>query len=214
MKKLKQLACGFLAAALLVCALPARAQATGENYVEVAMTISPEYEAQGPRCGRAHSGGETGNERTVCHAGHDAQAAFQKLYAPGEDGSYNGTKEDGDLNNYVNANPFYYRPSDQPSDIDKRPVQAVSLCARGTVPAGSGRDIQLGNGQAFVVNDVKLTGAGGAGAVTGGTAFYAKVAGGYEGTFVESGTFTVRGVDFSKRQPCGQYQYFGRRHKL
>ena len=38
MKKLKQLACGFLAAALLVCALPARAQATGENYVEVAMT--------------------------------------------------------------------------------------------------------------------------------------------------------------------------------
>lgn len=202
MKKLKQLACGFLAAALLVCALPARAQATGENYVEVAMTISPEYEAQGHgAAGRTAAAKQAMSAQFATLA--DAQAAFQKLYAPGEDGSYNGTKEDGDLNNYVNANPFYYRPSDQPSDIDKRPVQAVEFIVHGTVPAGSGRDIQLGNGQAFVVNDVKLTGAGGAGAVTGGTGVYAKVAGGYEGTFVESGTFTVRGVDFQSGSPAG-----------
>ena len=54
-----------------------------------------------------------------------------------------------------------------------------------------------------MVNDVKLTGAGGTGAVTGGAGVHAKVAGGYEDTFVESGTFTVRGIDFSKRQPAG-----------
>ena len=87
MKKLKQLACGFLAAALLVCALPARAQATGENYVEVAMTISPEYEAQGHgAAGRTAAAKQAMSAQFATLA--DAQAAFQKLYAPGEDGSY------------------------------------------------------------------------------------------------------------------------------
>lgn len=70
-------------------------------------------------------------------------------------------------------------------------------------PQAAGRAIQLGNGQAFVVNDVKLTGAGGTGAVTGGAGVHAKVAGGYEDTFVESGTFTVRGIDFQSGSPAG-----------
>ena len=202
MKRLKQLACGFLAAALLVCALPARAQATGENYVEVAMTISPEYEAQGHgAAGRTAVAKQAMSAQFATLA--DAQAAFQKLYAPGEDGGYNGTTEDGNLSSYVNANPFYYRASDGPSDIDKRPVQAVEFIVHRTVPAGSGQGIQLGNGQAFVVNDVKLTGAGGTGAVTGGAGVHAKVAGGYEDTFVESGTFTVRGIDFQSGSPAG-----------
>ena len=47
MKRLKQLCLRAFWPRPCWCALPARAQATGENYVEVAMTISPEYEAQG-----------------------------------------------------------------------------------------------------------------------------------------------------------------------
>ena len=32
---------------------------------------------------------------------NEAQAAFQKLYSSAQDGNYNGTKDDGDLNTYT-----------------------------------------------------------------------------------------------------------------
>lgn len=47
MKKGKKLVCGLLAAALLACLAPAGALAAGENYVEVVLTVNPEYAAQG-----------------------------------------------------------------------------------------------------------------------------------------------------------------------
>lgn len=195
MKKGKKLVCGLLAAALLACLAPAGALAAGENYVEVVLTVNPEYAAQGHgAAGRIAAAEQVMSAQF--NTLNDAQAAFQKLYAAGEDGNYTGTKDEGDLNGYVNANPFYYRASDAPSDVDKRPVQAVEFLVHGTVPAGSEQGIQLGKGQSFVVNDVKLTGAQGAGVITQAAGFWAKVAGGYEETFVTSGTFTVSGIDF------------------
>lgn len=195
MKKGKKLVCGLLAAALLACLAPAGALAAGENYVEVVLTVNPEYAAQGHgAAGRIAAAEQVMSAQF--NTLNEAQAAFQKLYAAGEDGNYTGTKDEGDLNGYVNANPFYYRASDAPSDVDKRPVQAVEFIVHGTVPAGSEQGIQLGSGQGFVVNDVKLTGAQGAGVITQAAGFWAKVAGGYEETFVTSGTFTVSGIDF------------------
>ena len=195
MKKGEKLVCGLLAAGLLACLAPAGALAAGENYVEVVLTVNPEYAAQGHgAAGRIAVAQQAMNVQFASVA--EAQAAFQKLYSSAQDGNYNGTKDDGGLNTYTNANPFYYRASDAPSDVDKRPVQAVEFLVHGTVPAGSEQGIQLGSGQGFVVNDVKLTGAQGAGVITQAAGFWAKVAGGYEETFVTSGTFTVSGIDF------------------
>lgn len=195
MKKGKKLVCGLLAAALLACLAPAGALAAGENYVEVVLTVNPEYAAQGHgAAGRIAAAQQAMDVQFASVA--EAQAAFQKLYSSAQDGNYNGTQADGDLNTYTNANPFYYRASDAPGNVEKQPVQAVEFVVHGTVPAGSQTGIQLGSGQGFVVNDVKLTGAQGAGVITQAAGFWAKVAGGYEETFVTSGTFTVSGIDF------------------
>lgn len=201
MKPWRKFVCVLLAAALAACAVP-MAFAAGENYVEVVLTVNPEYAAQGHGAARRIAAAQQAMDVQFVSVA-EAQAAFQKLYAAGEDGNYTGTKDEGDLNGYVNANPFYYRASDAPSDVDKRPVQAVEFIVHGTVPAGSQTGIQLGSGQGFVVNDVKLTGANGSGTVTQSAGVYAKVAGGYENTFVDSGTFAVRDIVFQSGKTAG-----------
>ena len=141
MKPWRKFVCGLLAAALLACLAPAGALAAGENYVEVVLTVNPEYAAQGHgAAGRIAAAEQVMSAQF--NTLNEAQAAFQKLYSSAQDGNYNGTKDDGDLNTYTNANPFYYRASDAPSDVDKRPVQAVEFLVHGTVPAGSEHFLQ------------------------------------------------------------------------
>lgn len=100
MKKGKKLVCGLLAAALLACLAPAGALAAGENYVEVVLTVNPEYAAQGHgAAGRIAAAEQVMSAQF--NTLNDAQAAFQKLYSSAQDGNYNGTKDDGDLNTYT-----------------------------------------------------------------------------------------------------------------
>ncbi len=192
----------MLLAVMMIAALGTVTAAADENnYVEIKATYNEDW---------IQNGGDSSNRKSIADVVLNEHYDTLKAASDAVGGLYATTGGNYNLGgDFPEAGPFYYRASDEPTDAERSPLSALEFIIHGTVPSGlteSTESINLGTcniegrgifSQGFRISDVKLTGHGDNAKITGYFSVSVNVAGGYEETFVNKGSFTVSNIEFT-----------------
>lgn len=184
----------MIALVLVMALVPAVSAVAESGYVTVNLTFHPDYIASGADVDArmAHAKNQINKQFASLAA---AQDAFYSLFTA--DGNYSGTSHDGKV--YTDVGPLCYYAAYTPAAKLFTPIQGVEFVVHGTVPFGATKLTlaKVPDAQGEVAN-VTLRGADSSATITGSVDVRATVAGGYETTFVKSGTFKVQNIIFTE----------------
>lgn len=185
----------MIALVLVMALVPAVSAVAESGYVTVNLTFHPDYIASGADVDArmAHAKNQI-NKQFASLA--DAQDAFSSLFS--SSGTYSSGSSHGG-NAYTNVGPLCYYASNNPSVELLIPLKGVEFVVHGTVPFGATKLslAQVPPSYGHVAN-VTLRGADSSATISGPVEVSANVAGGYETTFVKSGTFKVQNIIFAE----------------
>ncbi len=170
------------------------------DYVEVKLTFNAKYNAENGVTdaeARIAAANETMGQKFATLAA--AATAYRALFKYSETDYYDGYV----FGSIYHGGPLYVHINDKTTypvgHSIRFPVATVEYIIHGEVAAGADT-IQLGHsddGSLSVTPEIKLTGADETAKISGTIGITAKVAGGYAEVYVEKGSFTVDGIEFT-----------------